>query len=78
VAGSEIGCNESFERRRHIRQCADGTIYGTWLTAKIPGSALRNAKLDLLSEYGDQVKPILLAAFIAVGETSTPISMRQQ
>jgi len=41
-------------------------------------SALRNAKLDLLAKYGDQVSPFYWAAFIAVGETSTPIGMRQQ
>jgi CHAT domain-containing protein len=41
-------------------------------------SALRNAKLDLLAKYGDQVSPFYWAAFIAVGETSTPIGVRQQ
>jgi CHAT domain-containing protein len=41
-------------------------------------AALRNAKLDLLAKYGDQVSPFYWAAFIAVGETSTPIGIRQQ
>jgi CHAT domain-containing protein len=41
-------------------------------------SALRNAKLDLLAKYGDQMSPFYWAAFIAVGETSTPIGIRQQ
>ena len=41
-------------------------------------SALRNAKLDLLAKYGDQVSPFYWAAFIAVGETSTPIGIRHQ
>jgi CHAT domain-containing protein len=41
-------------------------------------SALRNAKLDLLAKYGDQVSPFYWAAFIAVGETSTPIGIGQQ
>jgi CHAT domain-containing protein len=41
-------------------------------------SALRNAKLDLLTKYGDQVSPFYWAAFIAVGETSTPIGIRQE
>jgi CHAT domain-containing protein len=41
-------------------------------------SALRNSKLDLLAKYGDQVSPFYWAAFIAVGETSTPIGIRQQ
>jgi CHAT domain-containing protein len=41
-------------------------------------SALRNAKLDLLTKYGNQVSPFYWAAFIAVGETSTPIGIKQQ
>jgi CHAT domain-containing protein/tetratricopeptide (TPR) repeat protein len=41
-------------------------------------SALRNAKLDLLAKYGDQVSPFYWAAFIAVGETSIPIGIKQQ
>jgi CHAT domain-containing protein len=41
-------------------------------------AALRNAKLDLLSKYGDQVSPFYWAAFIAVGETTTPIGIKQQ
>ena len=42
------------------------------------GSALRNAKLDLLAKYGDQLSPFYWAAFITVGETSTPIGIKQQ
>jgi CHAT domain-containing protein/tetratricopeptide (TPR) repeat protein len=41
-------------------------------------SALRNAKLDLLAKYGDKVSPFYWAAFIAVGEASTPIGIKQQ
>ena len=41
-------------------------------------SALRNAKLDLLAKYGDQVSPFYWAAFIAVGEASAPIGIKQQ
>jgi CHAT domain-containing protein len=41
-------------------------------------SALRNAKLDLLAKYGDQLSPFYWAAFITVGETSTPIGIKQQ
>ena len=41
-------------------------------------SALRNAKLDLLARYGDQVSPFYWAAFIAVGETSTPMGISKQ
>jgi CHAT domain-containing protein len=42
------------------------------------GSALRNAKLDLLAKYGEQVSPFYWAAFVAVGETSEPIGIKQQ
>jgi CHAT domain-containing protein len=41
-------------------------------------SALRDAKLDLLAKYGDQVSPFYWAAFVAVGETSTPIGIKQR
>ena len=41
------------------------------------GSALRDAKLDLLAKYGGQVSPFYWAAFVAVGETSTPIGIKQ-
>ena len=41
-------------------------------------SALRDAKLDLLAKYGDKVSPFYWAAFIAVGEASTPIGIRPQ
>ena len=41
-------------------------------------SALRDAKLDLLAKYGDKVSPFYWAAFIAVGEASTPIGIKQQ
>jgi CHAT domain-containing protein len=39
-------------------------------------SALRNAKLDLLSGFGNQVSPYYWAAFVSVGETFTPIQIR--
>jgi len=42
------------------------------------GSALRDAKLDLLAKYGEQVSPFYWAAFVAVGETSAPIGIKQQ
>jgi CHAT domain-containing protein len=42
------------------------------------GSALRNAKLDLLAKYGEQVSPFYWAAFVAVGETSAPIGIKQK
>jgi CHAT domain-containing protein len=42
------------------------------------GSALRGAKLDLLSKYGEKVSPFYWAAFIAVGEASTPVGIKQQ
>jgi CHAT domain-containing protein/tetratricopeptide (TPR) repeat protein len=39
-------------------------------------SALRNAKLDLLAKYGNQVSPFYWAAFITVGDASTPLRIR--
>lgn len=42
------------------------------------GSALRDAKLDLLAKYGGEVSPFYWAAFVAVGETSTPIGIKQK
>jgi CHAT domain-containing protein/tetratricopeptide (TPR) repeat protein len=42
------------------------------------GAALRNAKLDLLAKYGEQVSPFYWAAFVAVGEASAPIGIKQQ
>jgi CHAT domain-containing protein len=41
-------------------------------------SALRDAKLDLLAKFGDQVSPFYWAAFITVGETSAPIGIGKQ
>jgi CHAT domain-containing protein len=41
-------------------------------------AALRDAKLDLLAKYGEQVSPFYWAAFVAVGETSEPIGIKQQ
>ncbi len=38
-------------------------------------SALRNAKLDMLSKFGNDLNPYYWAAFISVGETSTPIGI---
>ena len=41
-------------------------------------SALRGAKLDLLTKYGEQVSPFYWAAFVAIGDASTPIRIREQ
>ena len=37
------------------------------------GSALRQAKLDLLQQFGDQALPIYWAGFTLVGESSMSI-----
>jgi CHAT domain-containing protein len=37
------------------------------------GAALRQAKLDLLKEFGDQALPIYWAGFTLVGDGSTAI-----
>jgi len=55
--------------QRFYRHLADG---------EDTSSALRDAKIDLLKEYGDQVSPYYWAAFIPVGETSRPLGLKQQ
>jgi CHAT domain-containing protein len=40
-------------------------------------AALRNAKLDMLSKFGNDLNPYYWAAFISVGETSTPIGIQK-
>ena len=39
--------------------------------------ALRGAKLDLLTKYGEQVSPFYWAAFVAIGDASAPIRIRE-
>jgi CHAT domain-containing protein len=55
--------------QRFYRHLADG---------RDTSSALRDAKIELLNEYGDQVSPYYWAAFIPVGETSRPVGIKQQ
>ncbi|HET6181438.1 MAG TPA: CHAT domain-containing protein [Candidatus Sulfotelmatobacter sp.] len=55
-----------------------GRFYQRLAEGESASSALRNAKLDLLTKYGDQLSPFYWAAFITVGESSTPIGIKQQ
>jgi CHAT domain-containing protein len=41
-------------------------------------SALRGAKLDMLTKYGEQVSPFYWAAFVAIGDSSAPVGIREQ
>ena len=41
-------------------------------------AALRGAKLDMLTKYGEQVSPFYWAAFVAIGDASTPVGIREQ
>jgi CHAT domain-containing protein len=41
-------------------------------------SALRGAKLDMLTKYGGQVSPFYWAAFVAIGDASAPVGIREQ
>ena len=41
-------------------------------------SALRGAKLDMLTKYGKQVSPFYWAAFVAIGDASAPVGIREQ
>ena len=42
------------------------------------GSALRNAKLDMIKEFGDQVPPYYWAGFTMQGDSAAAISMSIQ
>src|SRR5438552_7179278 len=48
-------------------------LYQHLINGSDKGAALREAKLDLLSEFGDQALPIYWAGFTLVGDGSTPI-----
>ena len=37
------------------------------------GSALRQAKIDLLKQFGDQAPPVYWAGFTLIGDSSNPI-----
>jgi CHAT domain-containing protein len=50
-------------------------FYGRLARREPSASALRNAKLDLLDKVGD-LSPYYWAAFIGVGETSSPVDVR--
>jgi CHAT domain-containing protein len=41
-------------------------------------SALHGAKLDMLTKYGEQASPFYWAAFVAIGDASAPIGIREQ
>jgi CHAT domain-containing protein len=53
-------------------------FYARLAEGESTSSALRYAKLDLLAKYGDQLSPFYWAEFITIGETSTPIGIKQQ
>ena len=40
-------------------------------------AALRDAKLDLLATYGDQMAPFYWAGFVAIGDASAPIKITE-
>jgi CHAT domain-containing protein len=40
-------------------------------------SGLRNAKLDMLSKFGNDLNPYYWAAFVSVGQTAAPITIRK-
>jgi len=41
-------------------------------------TALRGAKLDLLTKYGEQVSPFYWAAFVAIGDASASVGIRER
>jgi len=52
-------------------------FYQRLATGETVSSALRNAKLDMLSRFGSDLNPYYWAAFISVGATSTPIGIEK-
>jgi CHAT domain-containing protein len=50
-------------------------FYGRLARGETVSSALRTAKLNMLSKFGSDLNPYYWAAFISVGETSTPIGI---
>jgi CHAT domain-containing protein len=78
VAGSKSVVASLWSADDTFASALMGQFYRHLAQGEDTSSALRNAKLDLLAKYGDQVSPFYWAAFIAVGETSTPIGIRQQ
>jgi CHAT domain-containing protein len=52
-------------------------FYQHLATGETVSSALRNAKLEMLSKFGNNLNPYYWAAFISVGETSTPIGIQK-
>jgi CHAT domain-containing protein len=51
-------------------------LYKRLAQGEATSAALRDAKLDLLSRFGNQVSPYYWAAFISVGDTLAPIQIR--
>jgi CHAT domain-containing protein len=41
-------------------------------------SALRGAKLDMLTKYGEQVSPFYWAAYVAIGDASASVGIRER
>jgi CHAT domain-containing protein len=78
VAGSKSVVASLWSADDTFASALMGRFYERLAQGEDTSSALRNAKLDLLTKYGDQVSPFYWAAFMAVGETSTPIRIKQQ
>jgi len=78
VAGSKSVVASLWSADDTFASALMGRFYERLAQGEDTSSALRNAKLDLLTKYGDQVSPFYWAAFVAVGETSTPIGIKQQ
>jgi CHAT domain-containing protein len=78
VAGSKSVVASLWSADDTFASALMGQFYRHLAKGEDTSTALRNGKLDLLAKYGDQMSPFYWAAFIAVGETSTPIGIRQQ
>jgi CHAT domain-containing protein len=78
VAGSKSVVASLWSADDTFASALMGQFYRHLAQGEDTSSALRNAKLDLLAKYGNQVSPSYWAAFVAVGETSTPIGIKRQ
>jgi len=78
VAGSKSVVASLWSADDTFASALMGRFYQRLGQGEDTSTALRDAKLDLLAKYGDQVSPFYWAAFVAVGETSAPIGIKQQ
>jgi len=78
VAGSKVVVASLWSADDTFASALMERFYQRLAQGEDTSTALRGAKLDLLTKYGEQLSPFYWAAFVAVGEASAPIGIRQQ